>query len=265
MKVILANINNDAGQDARLQTALDLARLHGAHLTCLQAMPFAAYAGEPFTGAMLSYEAYAEAMTATRKRVEDKLRNEGVSWDWIDARGSGSLAVIAHSSLADLAILSPDVGSFDPDVSAPIVGEVVVRSDTPVLVVRNAQRGIDGEAPALIAWNGSTEAAQAIRSCLHYLAKSRSVHIVTIEESSETHLPARDAATYLSRWGINAEVHARGAAGSVAETIQSVAAEVRAGVIVMGAYGHSRLREFVLGGVTREMLKTSPLPLLLAH
>lgn len=88
MKSILVHIHEDAGQNARLQAALDTARYYSGHLTCLQAMPFAAYAGEPFTGAMIAYEAYAETMEATRTRIEAQLQNEGVPWDWIDSRAA---------------------------------------------------------------------------------------------------------------------------------------------------------------------------------
>lgn len=266
MKSILLHIHDDSGQTARIEAALDLARLHGAHLTCLQSMPFAAFAGEPFSGAVLPYEIYAEQMKATREKVEADLRNEDVPWDWIDARGNGSYAMLVHSQLADLVVLSPPGRAIDPDAAIPVVGEIVVRARTPALVVRDEQRGADGTLPVLIAWNGSPESAAAVRSSLAFIAKAGAVHILAINRDSNDHLPARDAASYLSRHGISVEVHAaeRGPA-SIAETIQSVAADVGAGTIIMGAYGHSRLYEFMLGGVTREMLRDARLPVIFAH
>ncbi|MBB4632354.1 universal stress protein [Sphingosinicella soli] len=265
MKSILVHIHDDAGQAARLQAALDVARFYSGHLTCLQAMPFAAYAGEPFTGAMIAYEAYAETMEATRTRIEAQLQNEGVSWDWIDSRGSGSAAVMMHSPLTDLIVLSPPGKLTDPDAALPIVGEIATKVRAPVLVVRDDRIGFDPSATALIAWNGSPEAAQAVRNAMSMLTAAKSAHIACIEEDSASHIPAREAASYLSRHGIKAEVHARAKSGSVADTLGSIAAEVRAGYMVMGAYGRSRFAEFILGGVTRSLLTEAPLPLVLSH
>lgn len=266
MKSILVHIHEDGGQNARLQAALDVARHYGGHLTCLQAMPFAAYAGEPFTGAMIAYEAYAEEMEATRTRVEAHLANEGVPWDWIDSRGSGSVAVLMHSQLTDLIVLSPTGRLTDPDAALPIVGEIATKVRAPVLAVRDTQIGFDPAGAALIAWNGSPEAAQAIRNTRDLLSEASAVHIACIEEDSTAHIPAREAASYLSRYGIKVEVHGRGKTSStVADTLLSIAAEVSAGYLVMGAYGRSRFTEFVLGGVTRSMLADAPLPLVLSH
>jgi nucleotide-binding universal stress UspA family protein len=266
MKSILLHIREDAGQQARLQAALDIARLFGGHISCLQAMPFAAYAGEPFSGAMLTYEAYAEEMKAVRDRLQPQLEREDVPWDWIDSRGEGSIALLMNGMLADLIVLSPGGGAFDPDATQPLVGEIAVKARAPVLVVPDSQRGVDGTAPIVIAWNGSAEAANAVRDCRDLIGRSRAAHIVCVDEDADTHLPARDAATYLSRHGIGVEVHARPRGNAtVATTIAGVAAEVGAGIVVMGAYGHSRLFEFVLGGVTRTMLRDSDLPLLLSH
>lgn len=265
MKSILVHIHEDAGQNARLQAALDTARYYSGHLTCLQAMPFAAYAGEPFTGAMIAYEAYAETMEATRTRIEAQLQNEGVPWDWIDSRGSGLVAVMMHSQLTDLIVLSPTGKLTDPDAALPIVGEIATKVRAPVLAVRDDHVGFDPSGAALIAWNGSPEAAQAVRNTMSLLTTSKGVHIACIEEDFDTHIPAREAASYLSRYGIKVEVHARAKSGTVADTLSSIAAEVSAGYLVMGAYGRSRFAEFILGGVTRSLLADASLPLVLSH
>jgi nucleotide-binding universal stress UspA family protein len=251
MKSILVHIHEDAGQNARLQAALDTARYYSGHLTCLQAMPFAAYA--------------AETMEATRTRIEAQLQNEGVPWDWIDSRGSGSVAVMMHSQLTDLIVLSPTGKLTDPDAALPIVGEIATKVRAPVLAVRDDHVGFDPSGAALIAWNGSPEAAQAVRNTMSLLTTSKGVHIACIEEDFDTHIPAREAASYLSRYGIKVEVHARAKSGTVADTLSSIAAEVSAGYLVMGAYGRSRFAEFILGGVTRSLLADASLPLVLSH
>ena len=104
-----------------------------------------------------------------------------------------------------------------------------------------------------------------MRNTMDMLSVAKGVHIACIEEDFDTHIPAREAASYLSRYGIKAEVHARAKSGTVADTLGSIAAEIRAGYLVMGAYGRSRFAEFILGGVTRSLLADAPLPLVLSH
>ena len=96
------------------------------------------------------------------------------------------------------------------------------------------------------------------------LAKAPAVHILTVRDKSDD-FPATGAACYLSRHGIHAEVHERERNGSIAFTIEECARGLGAGLIVMGLFGHSRLRELLMGGVSREMLDRSQIPLLLAH
>jgi nucleotide-binding universal stress UspA family protein len=121
----------------------------------------------------------------------------------------------------------------------------------------------------MVAWNGSAEAAHALRAAVPLLAMAGKVWLVTIAEPGEKarfDLPPIEGAQYLSRHGIECEMVEvpRDKAG-IADTLRS-AAEVRGcGLMVMGAYGHSRLAEMLLGGVTRKMLADPQLPILLAH
>ena len=118
---------------------------------------------------------------------------------------------------------------------------------------------------ALVAWNGSAEAANALRLALPLLLHAAFVHIIEVNGDAAT-LPSTEAATYLSRHGIKAELHEWPAKGrSVSDALLNAMSELDGCHLVMGAYGHSRLREFTLGGVTRELILSSSVPLLLAH
>jgi nucleotide-binding universal stress UspA family protein len=98
------------------------------------------------------------------------------------------------------------------------------------------------------------------------LRMSSAVHIVTVEEPKEHELPSLAASSYLSRHGVNSELHpVTKSETPVAHTIQSTAEVMGASYIVMGGYGHGRAREFLFGGVTRSLLKDSPIPLLMAR
>jgi nucleotide-binding universal stress UspA family protein len=117
----------------------------------------------------------------------------------------------------------------------------------------------------VVAWNGSIEAAQALRLALPLLRRAREVHLVEVTDELHGH-EAAEARQWLGRHGIRADIHewpAKGRRTSVA--LLHAAVELAAGCLVMGAYGHSRLRETVLGGVTRELIAGADMPLLMAH
>jgi nucleotide-binding universal stress UspA family protein len=141
----------------------------------------------------------------------------------------------------------------------------VLYARCPVLMVPHGQRRLDLAGPALVAWNGSSEAAHALRLALPLLKGAGAVHLVEVNDDL-TGLPASEAALWLARHGVAADVHewpAKGRRASVA--LLHAATELGAAWLVMGAYGHSRLRETVLGGVTRELIASASLPLLMAH
>ena len=129
--------------------------------------------------------------------------------------------------------------------------------------------GHDCRAPVLVAWNGSSEAAVALRAAKPLLALASKVTIASVAEESDQvrfDFPASEAAKYLSREGIDAELVSipRGEA-KIADTLFSAAQMRDCGLMVMGAYGHSRLAEMLLGGVTRRMLSDPQIPILMAH
>ena len=117
----------------------------------------------------------------------------------------------------------------------------------------------------MIAWDGSQEAAIAMRLALPLLRQAESVELLTVAEKPSD-FPARDAAIWLSRHGVSATIIERADSGDGVETIiRAVISERRAAFLVQGAYGHSRLRETLFGGVTRGLLANAPVPLFLAH
>jgi nucleotide-binding universal stress UspA family protein len=146
-----------------------------------------------------------------------------------------------------------------------IVGDVAVHARAPVLAVPRGGTAFDAGSPALLAWNGSHEAANALRASVPLLAHAESVHLVTVGDQPESH-SASQAVRYLARHGIAVQTHERPHRDrSIAQTLFDTARELEAGCLVLGAYGHSRFRERLIGGVTRWMLDHSTIPLFLAH
>jgi len=271
MKSILLHMNDDGGMESRLQVALDLARAFDGHITCLQSVSFDVFAPGDFYGSAIAaaMPVIKEAAEEFRAKTEEDLDNEDASWEWLFRYGMAEQRLLEQSAINDVIVVG--ARDIDDDVDRPshLVGELAMRSRTPVLVVPDAAQKFDCSAPALIAWNGSTEAGIAMRAALPLLCKASKVYIATVTEESDRQrydLPPTDGAEYLSRHGIDCEVVevARGEA-PVADTLFSAAQMRHCGYVVMGAYGHSRLAEMLLGGVTRRALSSPPLPILLAH
>jgi nucleotide-binding universal stress UspA family protein len=267
MKTILLHVHEDNGQETRLQAALDLARNLDAHLTCVQATPFDAYiVGDPFGGVYAFPEIIArirEGEEESRAHIEEGLANEGVSWNWVHFDGSAAQVLVEQARLADLIVVSQarQEGSGEP---LPVAADVALHASTAVLAVPPGASRFDIGGVAAVAWNGAAESAHALRFALPLLAKASAVHIITVSEE-ESDFPATAACTYLSRHGISSELHVRKPNGGVPAALRDEVRKLGAAYLVMGAYGRSRLRQMVLGGVTSELLRTSEVPLLLAH
>jgi nucleotide-binding universal stress UspA family protein len=268
MKTILLHIHDDTGQDSRIGVAIDLARSNGGHLVCVQAAQIEALAGDPY-GGMFGLSTVIDAVHGRERQVrlmiEARLRDAGISWEWRHFDGGVIETLIAESRLVDLIIVSQPGPRGRREQPASLVGDVVLHCRAPVLMVPGGWQGFDAGWNAIIAWTGAAEAAQALRLALPMLLHAGQVHIVEVCEDGAG-LCAGAAVAWLGRHGIAAERHdwpAKGRRVSVA--LLHAAAELDAGCLVMGAYGHSRLRETVLGGVTRELIEVATLPLLMAH
>jgi nucleotide-binding universal stress UspA family protein len=121
----------------------------------------------------------------------------------------------------------------------------------------------------LVAWKDTREAARAVSAALPFLKQAKSVVVGIVDEGlpaeHQGNAPDEDIGRYLSRHGIKAEVHMIGGWPNVGDAILNEAVKTAADLVVMGAYGHSRLREWVLGGATRDVLSAASVPVLVAH
>lgn len=142
----------------------------------------------------------------------------------------------------------------------------------PILILPK-QKSVFGQAPAdviSLAWNGSLESARALQHSIPFMTEGKKVYLLTAVESNETsHLPNVQNAlvTYLERHSINAEIVTvtRGSHSNLEEAVLAKAKELHTDLLAMGAYGHSRFREMILGGMTDYMLEKADIPLLLSH
>ncbi len=269
MKSILLYANEDGGTATRLAAAVALAQTYDAHIVCLQATPYDSYIlGDPFGGVYALpevVERVREAEDAHRARTEAMLPHQNLSWEWQRVDGAPVQSLIDRARLADLVVVSlPPRGDDGRRGTTGMAGDVALHVRAPVLAVPMEDSRFDPIGAAAIAWNGSIESAHALRLALPLLRRAQSVHLVTVD-GRESDVPASEARAYLALNGIGAEQREWPLQEGIAESLGAAAAALGASYLVMGAYGHSRLREAVLGGVTRDLLETSRIPLVLAH
>ena len=262
MKNILVLVHSDEGQEARLQCALDVVRAVDGHLTCLDVVVPPVIVGDfvdAYAQTMLIEDAVDVEQT-NRSRLEPRLKVEGVPYTWIDAMGYIPDCIVEQAGLNDLIV----VGSHADKGRAKrgdVAGEIVREVGRPVLAVPHGIRRLDLNGTAIVAWDGSDSAAAALRAAIPLLRMAKAVFIATV---GPTRCDPSEAAEYCARHDVPAEILATPGIGSPSEMLLDRAAILGASYIVMGAYGHSPLREAVFGGVTRDMLEHSPLPLLIA-
>lgn len=270
MRNILIHADDSPGMTARLESALAIGRRRRSHLNFVISSPFQQFiATDPFGGMYLAAEQLSKAQEADEalaSRLRAELEREDVPWDVIVSDGDVVSTLALAAALADLAIVSIGAAdrrrSFTPSMMA---GDLAMAVPVPVLAIPEPCGPLDLDAPVMVAWNGSSQAAHAIRAAVPLMTDARNVLLVTVGEA-EGQVAADDALRYLSRHGIHAELRDVGRiAGTVEETLEHTARDLDVGMIVMGAFGHTRLRETIFGGVTRYLLESAPAPLLLMH
>ncbi len=275
-KEIAVYVDSLPETDTRLHAAVDLARRQGAHLVGVYVAP-----------AMLGYtpsDSWAVGAGLTevierhriiqrdrealmRRHFTDLTATLEIPAEWRSVTlGTNHDRLISSARYADLTI----VGQRDEEGDRSSWLPVLVNSGSPALVFPEHWSEATFGSRALVAWNASREARRALLNALPLLADARTVTILVVNPtSSETghgEEPGADVARYLARHGIQAEVEQVAAADRDAGlVILERAAAWATDLIVMGAYGHSRTREFVLGGVTRTMLRAMPVPVLMAN
>jgi nucleotide-binding universal stress UspA family protein len=275
-KTILVHCDASRTVNSRLAAAADVAQRFEARLVGLHARePFeiASFVegGMPVGMLMEAYKAGCDATEKTAHSAYDKAtkgRNFPAEWRVTEAFSDDALAVSGR--YADLLV----VGQADPDDPAgsrnDLPEAMVFATGRPVLVVPQIGAQSSIGKTVLLCWNASRESARAAADALPFLRAADKVIVLTVDPdvSADGHgqEPGADVALWLARHGVNVTVQREVAADTgIGEVILSRAADCGADLIVMGIYGHSRLREMVLGGVSRTLLSSMTVPVLMSH
>jgi len=267
LKNILLLVHDDAGQEARFQAALDVTRALEGHLSCLDVVMVPTLAAADYwsgsgTAMLLEEERNAEA--TNRSRLSERLRREDVQWSWIDATGDLALCIERAAILSELIVVNRRLDGFPYPDTRTLASDLVVRSGKPILAVPDGVTGFAASGSALVAWDGSREADAALQAAAPLLKLATDVTLIEIDDGSIA-IKAEHAASFLSRHGIHPRVQREPGRSGVDNVLLQQIAVHEADYLVMGGFGHSRLSEALMGGVSRTMLTRCPVPLFLAH
>jgi nucleotide-binding universal stress UspA family protein len=274
-KTILVHCDASRGTAGRLGIAVDLADRFAGHVVGLhvrQAFQAPAFtdAGPAMDSLYRTYETTMRAEEAMATAAfRDAVGNQGISSEWRVADGYVDEILAAEARVADLVI----VGQAEPDsppTATPddLAEDIAMAAECPVLIVPYIGAAKPPGKTVMLCWNDSREAKHAAVGALPLLAAADKVIVLLIDPraSRGREEPGADVAVWLARHGVKVTVQRDSAADSdVGGVILSRAADHDVDLIVMGIYGHSRMRERVLGGASRTLLASMTAPLLVAH
>lgn len=278
IKDIVVHVDGSDRAEERIKLATVIAEARDAHVTGVFAIP------DPYMPALMAggyvpsdifdqirEEAAEEAGKA--EKLFKKITEAGrVHSEWRVEEGSASGVVSRHARYSDLAVVGK--GDYDDPIKYPhpeLPADLMMTAGRPVLVVPNAGHYPAIGARVLVCWNASREATRAVNDAMPFLRAAEKVTVLAVnphKPSGGDHgdTPSADIALHLARHGVNAEAASTVSAGiEVADTILARASDLGADMIVCGAYGHSRTREWVFGGVTESLLRNTTVPTLLSH
>jgi nucleotide-binding universal stress UspA family protein len=269
IKDILVHVDDTRACEERVRLTMRLATRFGASVTGILVLPSPAALMPPDDGAtavtVATWLAELEgAAEATGQEFLDRLSDAGLDGHWHLERGDAAFNIARRGRAMDLVV----VGQHNPDLPNVLTApeDVVLSCGLPVLVVPFAGQFDDVGENAFIAWNSSSEAARSVHDALPLLMPRRKVTVVSINPDANDEEIRDDLVGHLVRHGVDTEVETHVTKElSPAELMLSLVADSGSDLIVMGAYGHSRLREAVLGGMTHDMLRSMTVPVLMAH
>jgi len=276
LKDILVHIDSSPQCAARLDSAMQLAIRHDAHLTGLYVIPHTeipGYIRAQITNEILEHHdrLIVDAAEQAKQMFTERTNQQGLTAEWRCVEGDLIPVLALHARYADVAI----VGQRDPEgdtVSADpgMPDRLILSVGRPVLVIPNI-----GEYPnigerVMVAWDASRLATRATNDAMPFMEGAKHVSVMAVNprggEEGHGEIPSADICLHLARHGINAEAqHVFADDVEAGDMLLSRAADEGIDLFVMGAYGHARWREVVLGGVTRHLLRHMTMPVLMSH
>ncbi len=276
-KNLLVHLDSSKASVKRAEAAIAFAAEHGAHLAALAAMPvptMPSYVEAQIPAAVIeqAQSTLREELAAVGEAFGARAKAAGIGYEFRQAITREPMAdlVSRHARYADLTILG-QADENDPQTGDPeFAGDVILGSGRPIMMVPYIGAMQPPGRRIMVAWDASREAARAVSDALQLLRSAETVQILIVNprRGARAHgeEPGADIATHLARHGVKVEVKVFDQRDlSVSDVILARMADEGIDLLVLGAYGHTRLREMVLGGVTRDLLRAMTVPLFMAH
>lgn len=276
IKDLTLKLETDQNRDRSLSYTISVAEAFGAHVTAMASSDPLSFAQYPIPAlpdtviTNIRAEKDREARAAIA-RFEEAAKSRGISYDYdlVTHRLPQSAEIFAvKARRSDLSIVQ-QMEQID-DENETIIETVLFDSGRPVLIVPYIQKAGLNLDHVVCCWDGSATAARAVNDALPFLTRAKNVDILIVSnektEDSRHQASGEGIVKHLARHGITTQLKIQQAPdASVANTILSYVADQGSSLIVMGGYGHSRLREFILGGATRSILASMTVPVLMSH
>ncbi|CTQ64663.1 universal stress protein [Roseibium alexandrii] len=265
-----------AGDQPAAKYALEFGRVHDAHVTGLAVsfepvVPAFAAAPMPVDYLQAAHDQAIAAAKDAKDQFDEFARLVGVKNEsrLAEILTGGPLDnVLAHCRPTDLVV----IGQSNPDKPEPmrelLIETILFESGVPVLLVPYIGSKSFEPKNVLVGWDGSSTATRAILSAIPVLEKADKVTVLVIEKkaNSQAGQPGAEVANYLARHNMNVTIDVvSNPQTGVADTVLNYVTDNSNDLVVMGGYGHSRMREFLFGGATREILEAMTVPVLMAH
>lgn len=266
MKNVLLLIHDDPGQESRVQAAVDAVRALKGKLTCLDVTEVPDRAFETFGGPIATMVRNQAAANERHNKAAllPRLKSLGLEPMWIDAAEDVATAMIRHGSLADLIVINtPMTGVEFPDMmklARTLTGGV----RAPILAVPCDATEFRPNGPAVLFWDGSSDAEAAMCAAVPLLQLASQVTILQIDTGRPAP-PASEAIAYLRTQDVIAHHSGHDTIGAPVRALERYLHKRGPAYAVMGAFGHGRLHDAVFGSITQHLLATSPVPLLIAR
>ena len=268
---IVVYLAQDGRSPSRMDAAIGLAERHEARVTGVYALPpvvvaEVASANFPPEFAERLEKELRERAEETERLFRERMAKAGLPSEWRVFAADSVEAVTTSAHYADLTI----VGQTDPDDGAggqELADSVVLGAGGPVMVWPRAGSFRVDPATITVAWNGTREAKRAVSDALPLLRRAEKVVVLGVDTGDRTHTPGTDICAHLARHGVTAEARRAVSTTDIdaRNALLNALADDGAGLLVMGAYGRHRMRELLLGGMTRDMLRHMTVPVLMSH
>ncbi|MEO7940945.1 MAG: universal stress protein [Burkholderiaceae bacterium] len=277
---LMLPMTGTAGDQNALLASLALAEMTSAHLAVIESVNLPSLMPNPwgFTPSAITSDLYDELRdlgAASAARLRERLERESVSWEVRvveSVAGDPSSTLALHARYANLSVMTaaPQKPAADAGIVEAMFTTLLFESGRPVLVIPPHHPAVLPISHAVVAWQPTREGTRALHDALPLLLTAKTVDVLTVDpvigENHHGERPGADIAGHLARHGIKVNVVERPLLReSTATALLRHAVESGAQLLVAGGYGHSRLREWAIGGTTRELLRTICLPILFSH